>query len=725
MESDWRAPDLDDPALIAAGLAAQPALIRLFALGLGRVPFLSTPGASLALLVASLNRVAEQLLFVIKVRGGVTRAEALAQAPEVDLGELDAAAQQLLISGLAQLEGRRLVLVAALDALVDTPHPCFAVQSNYLSSEELAKACRSLGLPAGTTKMQRQAALATVLGDGVAIGNVLAGLPDECTLIIGLMLAAASSLDVRFGAVSFSTYELLPEDLAATTHRYQRSAGATPLDQLCDRLLIGSDWSRTEIWLWAESLIGLAGSLFPTWRLAAEPAPRPYPPQPPRAFAVVAALVDLVAYVAAHPPEGKQSAERQPPVKVWRAAAKAVGVAGDLAVLLGELAIELGLLVPVLLPVRGRGRMAVQDCLWEAHPSRLAAFKARSTAENWAAVVNAWLAPTVRSDERSSVQRVMVLSLLDRIPAGQGVALDQLGAWAVDRHRLLDTDLVHQTLGELARLGVVDAGLAPPKAPSRGDHQAGGAAGLVTLSTAGRALGESIGRVAELLAQGSDQFIVQPDHSIIAPADLNPAVAQRLGRLADLESEGGATVWRLSALKLAREATRASAGELVGFLRQHSSVAVPAVIERFVEDCVAQSSPVLVGPAGCVITADVAAVADAARHRAAKLTVLAPGVAVSPLAPAKVMQILQAKGVVLAELGDAHTTTDLAGSAHTAGSATTTPGMREVSTWDVPHLPRGDALAPPLPLRIGAKAIAAIPAVALLVPPPAQRKKRR
>ena len=51
--------------------------------------------------------------------------------------------------------------------------------------------------------------------------------------------------------------------------------------------------------------------------------------------------------------------------------------------------------------------------------------------------------------------------------------------------------------------------------------------------------------------------------------------------------------------------------------------------------------------------------------------------------------------------------------------------MREVSTWDVPHLPRGDALAPPLPLRIGAKAIAAIPAVALLVPPPAQRKKRR
>ena len=231
--------------------------------------------------------------------------------------------------------------------------------------------------------------------------------------------------------------------------------------------------------------------------------------------------------------------------------------------------------------------------------------------------------------------------------------------------------------------------------------------------------------MAELLAQGSDQFIVQPDHSIIAPADLNPAVAQRLGRLADLESEGGATVWRLSALKLAREATRASAGELVGFLRQHSSVAVPAVIERFVEDCVAQSSPVLVGPAGCVITADVAAVADAARHRAAKLTVLAPGVAVSPLAPAKVMQILQAKGVVLAELGDAHTTTDLARSANPAGSATTTPGMREVSTWDVPHLPRGDALAPPLPLRIGAKAIAAIPAVALPVPPPAQRKKRR
>ena len=72
---------------------------------------------------------------------------------------------------------------------------------------------------------------------------------------------------------------------------------------------------------------------------------------------------------------------------------------------------------------------------------------------------------------------------------------------------------------------------------------------------------------------------------------------------------------------------------------------------------------------GCVITAaDPVVITDAARHKTAKLTVVAPGVATSPLAASRVRDVLATKGIVLASSVANATVTVLhpPGSAHGA-----------------------------------------------------------
>ncbi len=76
---------------------------------------------------------------------------------------------------------------------------------------------------------------------------------------------------------------------------------------------------------------------------------------------------------------------------------------------------------------------------------------------------------------------------------------------------------------------------------------------------------------------------------------------------------------------------------------------LPPGVERFLSDSLGTASTVTIRSVGCVITSpDHAALSDAARHKTAKLEVVAPGVAVSPLTEPKVAEVLRSKGVLLA-----------------------------------------------------------------------------
>ena len=99
-----------------------------------------------------------------------------------------------------------------------------------------------------------------------------------------------------------------------------------------------------------------------------------------------------------------------------------------------------------------------------------------------------------------------------------------------------------------------------------------------------------------------------------------PDVVAQLMRYADLESEGGASVWRLSARRLAQAAPTTSPEEVQRFFADGSSVPVPDAVLRFVDDAMGSVSPVTVTEVGCVITAaDPMVISDAARHKPAKL----------------------------------------------------------------------------------------------------------
>jgi hypothetical protein len=136
---------------------------------------------------------------------------------------------------------------------------------------------------------------------------------------------------------------------------------------------------------------------------------------------------------------------------------------------------------------------------------------------------------------------------------------------------------------------------------------------------------------------------------VIAPPDLDAEVAARLQAMAEVESAHGAQVLRITDASVGVALGRGMTGEeIVEFLRTHSSVGVPQNVERTITDAVARHGLLRSGAAGTWLCCDdVALLARAVSVKAAKLTLLAPTVAVSPLAEPKVIDALAAKKVAV------------------------------------------------------------------------------
>ncbi len=719
MELLWPVPNLTDPAVVAEALRAQPAMVEVFAVKGGSVPFVNGDLRHLSIVVNSLDRTAHQLMMLGRSQGPLTRAQALAQAPGVEPAELDRAASLLVVCGLARLVGKELVLADVLVRALEAPVTAFADEVAHINSDRLAQALRRWGLPAAGGKALRQETLSAALRDRSRTMAMLETLGPEATDAFKVVFAACTEPDAEPGTRLETC--TLPQEWRP---RFRYGQSTSPIDALCEALLLGSDWSRNEVFPWAETVTALTGSLFPNWSVARRPTTRPVPAIAPRVGEVVAALRDLVLRCGVNPPQGKLTGDRRAPIKVWRAAAKALGVGPELAVQLGGLAVELGLLVPVLGASRGRGRNFTQDIHWQPEPVRVQAFDARSTAENWCALVGAHLHPHLDADEQTRVENLLVLALLADLPDDVAVTVGELANYGSHRHMLLSPGVVVIRLVGLARLGAVAF------EPNASTEDAVGNRTQVWLSPAGRALLSGPAAVEALLVQGSDRFVVQPDHSVIAAGDLRADLCHGLDRIAQRHSEGGALVWRLDGSRLARRGAEVGVNTVLQFLRDGSSVAVPAAIERFVQDCVAQAVPLQVLEVGCVLTApDPAAVVEAARHKASRLTVIAPGVAISPLPADKVRDVLAAKGALLVTpLVGAPAGSPLASS----GSPPAGPDRWPVpaalapsllaSGWDAPHVAPGGPLRAGGPLLLGEGAVAAV-AQKLLKPPKAPKRR--
>ncbi len=323
------------------------------------------------------------------------------------------------------------------------------------------------------------------------------------------------------------------------------------------------------------------------------------------------------------------------------------------AALAAEIAYAAGLL----------GRSDDLDALWLPSPG-YDIWAAKDTAGRWLVLAEAWRATTraaalvgLRDSKDKPIAalgpeaesaaapdtRALVLDLLAGLPPGgsaDAAGLRAAAAWRRPRRSPAARDLFVDAAGSEA--------------------EALGVTGFGALSTHGRLLAAGDGpaaaaALAAVLPQPVDHVLLQADLTAVAPGPLEPDLARELGLLADVESTGGATVYRFSdrSVRRALDAGR-SAAEVQAFLERTSRTPVPQALHYLVEDVGRRHGQVRVGSAQTYIRSDdVGALAALAADRRAaplRLRQLAPTVLVSPAPPASVLETLRDTG--LAPVGE-------------------------------------------------------------------------
>ncbi|MEU6197870.1 helicase-associated domain-containing protein [Streptomyces sp. NPDC047061] len=176
----------------------------------------------------------------------------------------------------------------------------------------------------------------------------------------------------------------------------------------------------------------------------------------------------------------------------------------------------------------------------------------------------------------------------------------------------------------------------PPLPPLSPPEQA------VAAAAAGRLL-------APLLPEPLDHVLLQADLTAVAPGPLRRPLADALGVLADVESKGGATVYRFTpaSVRRALDAGR-TATDLHAFLATHSRTPVPQPLAYLIDDVARRHGHLRVGAASAYVRCDDDTVLNEimADKRASGLSLrrLAPTVLATQADPAALLEGLRAMG---------------------------------------------------------------------------------
>jgi hypothetical protein len=299
------------------------------------------------------------------------------------------------------------------------------------------------------------------------------------------------------------------------------------------------------------------------------------------------------------------------------------------------------------------------DACWAPTPA-YDAWRADGTAARWAALATGWLAtsrvsglvgqrdgrgavrPALASDsDRPSAALVRrdVLAELAALPPGQAPDAGTLGerlAWRAPRRpEGLTRQLTEWTLREAAWLGVT--GLGALAAPGRA---LAGARPIADVESA----------LAAALPAPVDHVLLQGDLTAVAPGPLVPGLAGELALAADVDSRGGATVYRFTpeSVRRALDAGR-SAADVLRTLAEHSRTPVPQPLEYLVTDVARRHGRVRVGAASAYLRADdeslLAEVLGDRRAAVLRLRRLAPTVLSAQADPATVLDTLRGMGL--------------------------------------------------------------------------------
>jgi hypothetical protein len=280
--------------------------------------------------------------------------------------------------------------------------------------------------------------------------------------------------------------------------------------------------------------------------------------------------------------------------------------------------------------------------------------------------------------DRSAAPEVRhrVLTLLAHLPEGAapspGSLLDRL-RWERPQRREEDlrVRLARWTLEEAELLGVTGRGalsahgrallgLPPRQAPAPepsgpGDklpvHHHRRALPAAPLSPAEQAAASAAAArlLAPQLPEPLDHVLLQADLTAVAPGPLERPLADMLGVLADVESKGGATVYRFTpaSVRRALDAGR-SAADLHAFLAEHSRTPVPQPLAYLIDDVARRHGRLRVGAASAYVRCDDDALLNEIladkRSAALRLRRLAPTVLAAQADPATLLEGLRAMG---------------------------------------------------------------------------------
>jgi len=252
-------------------------------------------------------------------------------------------------------------------------------------------------------------------------------------------------------------------------------------------------------------------------------------------------------------------------------------------------------------------------------------WSAMTPAEQWAELVDAWLTlPRLpsRSTEKSKLlladndrrpipgMRRDILDLLAELPVGTASTQDQI-LTVLDFRRprragLLREQVVAATLQEAADLGLVGGG-------------ALSTAARIMLSTTATDATERRARIthvtdalARTMPADVDHVLIQADLTIVAPGPLTTTIGRTLGLMADVESRGHATVYRIgeSSVRRALDAGWDAEG-IHAFLQDVSRTPVPQPLTYLVDDIARRHGAVRVGSALAYLRSDAADVLSA------------------------------------------------------------------------------------------------------------------
>lgn len=282
-------------------------------------------------------------------------------------------------------------------------------------------------------------------------------------------------------------------------------------------------------------------------------------------------------------------------------------------------------------------------------------WRTQDTAHRWLELAHAWLDTT------------RAIGLI----GSKGVKDSRINALSPELDRVVLPDIRHAVLHDLAGLppghGGVVGSLVDRQAwrrPRRGgrlrddfarwalaEASTLGLTALDAASTCTRALLDddieaAAAALADHLPSPVDHVLLQADLTAVAPGPLAGEVARELSLMADLESSGGASVYRFSdrSIRRALDAGRSSI-DLLQFLERRSRTAVPQPLTYLVQDVARRHGRVRVGAAGAYVRSDDPAVLDeiAADPRSDVLRGrrIAPTVIITQAAPEVVLDRLR------------------------------------------------------------------------------------